>query len=32
MNSISNSQQNILKEKQNQKEGSEMTNINQAEL
>ena len=32
MNSNSNSQQNNLKEKQNQKEGSEMTNINQAEL
>ena len=32
MNSNSNTQQNTLKEKQNQKEGSEMTNINQAEL
>ena len=32
MNSNSNSQQNTLKEKQNQKEDSEMTNINQAEL
>ena len=32
MNSNSNIQQNTLKEKQNQKEGSEMTNINQAEL
>lgn len=32
MNSNSNSQQNLLKEKQNQKEGTEMRNINQAEL